>query len=108
MLDDDSDTAESQFRGQLVDIKPKKRKNTNGKILGQPRTNLLEKVTRQCHELGQPKKQWYRCLGENCRYNLAAPANWKRLLKHAALCHQLPTTLHREVTELLASESLGA
>ncbi|KAG1854448.1 hypothetical protein DFJ58DRAFT_841367 [Suillus subalutaceus] len=29
MLDDDSDTAEPQFRGQLVDIELKKRKNTN-------------------------------------------------------------------------------
>ncbi|KAG2344902.1 hypothetical protein BDR05DRAFT_998906 [Suillus weaverae] len=108
MLDDDSDTSEFQFRGQLVDIKLKKHKNANGKTLGRPHTNMLEKVTRQCHELGQPKKQWYRCIGENCRYSLAAPANRKRLLKHAASCHRLPITLHCEVTKLLASESLGA
>ncbi|KAG2354767.1 hypothetical protein BDR07DRAFT_1494121 [Suillus spraguei] len=36
MLDDDSDTAEPQFRGQLVDIEPKKQKNTNGKTALSP------------------------------------------------------------------------
>ncbi|KAG1840042.1 hypothetical protein F4604DRAFT_1940323 [Suillus subluteus] len=108
MLDDDSDTSESQFSGRLLDIKPKKRKNANGETVGRPRTNVLGKVTRQCHKLGQPKKQRYRCLGENCRTSLAAPANRKRLLKHAASCHRLPITLRREVTELLARESLGA
>ncbi|KAG1839568.1 hypothetical protein DFJ58DRAFT_733291 [Suillus subalutaceus] len=45
MLDDDSDTAEPQFRGKLVDIELKKRKNTNGKTVGRPRTNMLEKDT---------------------------------------------------------------
>ncbi|KAF8139762.1 hypothetical protein EV363DRAFT_1497650, partial [Boletus edulis] len=49
-----------------------------------------------------------RCIGRNCRYSLAAPANRRRILKHATSCHRLPSALRREVNTLLADESPGA
>lgn len=111
-LPTESDTTlnepETCFPGELVDIPPSKKQFSMRKRQGRPRTSLLDQVTQQCHPHDDPKQLRYRCIGEGCRYSLAAPANRKRILKHAAQCHRLDDNLRHAANVLLADESPGA